>query len=129
MKKLNQMKIEELRIGDILFKDEWMPCVTYVIEIGKTFEYVAFKSGEVLDADSLAYYTEYVYIGRLQYQINVQWSERNQKYIAYSPEWNNSNDGDTYEQAITNMQISIIRLMQVCEEVGKPFPKPNLFVD
>lgn len=61
----------------------------------------------------------------MKYSIFIQWSEEDQLYIAFLPEWvaYARTHGGTYETALKNAQEVLEDLIYGYEKIGKPLPE------
>jgi predicted RNase H-like HicB family nuclease len=61
-----------------------------------------------------------------RYEIILYWSNEDDAYIAEVPElaWCAA-DGQTYQEAITNVEVVIDEWIEVAIEEGRPVPKPK----
>lgn len=61
-----------------------------------------------------------------KYEVIVWWSEKDQAYIAEVPELPGCmSDGETYEEALKNMQIIISKWVAIAKELGRKIPEPK----
>lgn len=61
-----------------------------------------------------------------KYEIIVFWSEEDGAFIAEVPELPGCmSDGDTYEKAMTNVQIVIAEWIETAKEMGRDIPAPK----
>jgi len=59
-----------------------------------------------------------------KYEVIVWWSEKDKTYIAEVPELPGCmSDGETYEEALKNIQIIISEWIEVAKELGREIPK------
>ncbi len=59
------------------------------------------------------------------YSINIQWSNRDQAYIANVPEIAGcKTHGDTYEEAFNNILEVMELWIEAAEEAGESIPQP-----
>lgn len=59
------------------------------------------------------------------YSINIQWSNRDQAYIANVPELPGcKTHGDTYEEAFNNILEVMELWIEAAEEAGESIPQP-----
>jgi predicted RNase H-like HicB family nuclease len=59
------------------------------------------------------------------YSINIQWSNRDQAYIANVPELAGcKTHGDTYEEAFNNILEVMELWIEAAEEAGESIPQP-----
>ena len=65
----------------------------------------------------------------MKYTIIIQWSDEDKCFVALLPEFNDVmqpvTHGDTYEEAIKNVQEVIDLLIETYQEEGKPLPTPK----
>jgi len=62
-----------------------------------------------------------------QYSINIQWSDRDQAYIANVPELSGcKTHGDTYKEALNNVLEVIELWIAAAEEAGETIPQPQI---
>lgn len=61
-----------------------------------------------------------------KYEIILYWSEEDQVFIAEVPELPGcAADGETYQQALANVQIIIEEWLETAKELGRPVPEPK----
>jgi len=61
-----------------------------------------------------------------KYEVIVWWSEKDQAYIAEVPELPGCmSDGETYEEALKNIQIIISEWIDTAKELGREIPEPK----
>ena len=61
-----------------------------------------------------------------KYEVIVWWSEKDQAYIAEIPELPGCmSDGETYEEALRNIQIIISEWVEIAKELGREIPEPK----
>ena len=61
-----------------------------------------------------------------RYEIILYWSAEDQAIIAEVPELPGcAADGATYEEALTNVQITITEWIETAEELGRDIPQPK----
>ena len=61
-----------------------------------------------------------------KYEIIIYWSEEDQAYIAEVPELPGcAADGNTYEEALTNVQQIIDEWIETALELGRQIPQPK----
>lgn len=61
-----------------------------------------------------------------KYEIIIYWSEDDKAFIAEVPELPGcAADGDTYQEAITNVEVIIQEWIKTAKELGRPIPKPK----
>jgi predicted RNase H-like HicB family nuclease len=62
----------------------------------------------------------------LRYEIILYWSEEDQAFIAEVPELPGcAADGETYQEALQNVEIIMQEWIETAEELGRPIPKPK----
>ena len=62
------------------------------------------------------------------YSIVIQWSQKDNCFVASLPEWGNYNThGKTYEQALSNAQKILDALIRTSLYEGKPLPEAKTF--
>ena len=62
------------------------------------------------------------------YSIVIQWSQKDNCFVASLPEWNNRNtSGETYEQALANAQKMLASLIESSVSQGKSLPQAQTF--
>jgi predicted RNase H-like HicB family nuclease len=64
----------------------------------------------------------------MKYSILIQWSEEDQLYIAFLPEWGSyaRTHGESYEEALKNAQEVLEDLIYGYEQIGKPLPESRI---
>jgi len=63
----------------------------------------------------------------IQYSIIIQWSDRNEAYLANVPELPGCHThGDTYQEALENALEVIELWIEAAEKDGLPIPEPRL---
>jgi predicted RNase H-like HicB family nuclease len=62
----------------------------------------------------------------LKYEIIIYWSEEDQAYIAEVPELPGcAADGQTYKQALANVEVIIHEWIETAKELNRPVPTPK----
>jgi predicted RNase H-like HicB family nuclease len=62
----------------------------------------------------------------LRYEIILYWSEEDQAFIAEVPELPGcAADGETYQEALQNVEVIMQEWIETAEELGRPIPKPK----
>lgn len=62
------------------------------------------------------------------YSIVIQWSEKDQCFVASLPEWGNYNThGDSYEEVLAKAQEVLTSLIKLSVSQGRSLPKPKTF--
>jgi len=61
-----------------------------------------------------------------KYEVIVWWSEKDQSYIVEAPELSGcTSDGETYEEALRNVQLIISEWVETAKELGREIPEPK----
>ena len=61
-----------------------------------------------------------------KYEIIIYWSKEDQSYIAEVPELAGCvADGETYQDAIKNVEVVIQEWIETAREVERPIPQPR----
>jgi predicted RNase H-like HicB family nuclease len=61
-----------------------------------------------------------------KYEIIIHWSEEDQGYIAEVPELPGCMaDGETYEEAVKNVQVIISEWIETARSLGRNIPEPR----
>ena len=61
-----------------------------------------------------------------KYEIIIYWSEEDRSYIAEVPELPGcAADGQTYRQALTNVEVVIQEWIDTAKELSRPIPEPK----
>ncbi|MBI4586003.1 MAG: type II toxin-antitoxin system HicB family antitoxin [Planctomycetes bacterium] len=61
-----------------------------------------------------------------KYEIIIYWSNEDQAYIAEVPELPGcAADGDTYQEALRNVELIIKEWIETATELGRPIPQPK----
>ena len=62
----------------------------------------------------------------IKYEINIFWSKEDQAYIAEVPELPGcAADGETYQEALTNVEVIIEEWIQTAKDQDRPIPRPS----
>ena len=62
----------------------------------------------------------------VKYEIIIYWSQDDEAFIAEVPELPGcAADGDTYQQALDNVQVIIREWIETATELGREVPKPK----
>jgi len=62
----------------------------------------------------------------LKYEIIIYWSEEDQAYVAEVPELPGcAADGETYKQALANVEVIIHEWIETAKELNRPVPTPK----
>lgn len=61
-----------------------------------------------------------------KYEIIMYWSEDDQAFIAEVPELPGCMaDGETYQEALANVEVIIREWIETAQELGRPIPQPK----
>ena len=61
-----------------------------------------------------------------KYEVIIYWSEEDQAFIAEVPELAGcAADGSTYQDALTNVQVSVQEWIDAARELGREIPEPK----
>lgn len=62
----------------------------------------------------------------LRYEVILYWSEIDQAFIAEVPELPGcAADGETYQQALQNVEVIMQEWIETAQELGRSVPKPK----
>ncbi|AVH72656.1 type II toxin-antitoxin system HicB family antitoxin [Nostoc sp. 'Lobaria pulmonaria (5183) cyanobiont'] len=62
-----------------------------------------------------------------RYEIILYWSELDQAFIAEVPELSGcAADGDTYQEALHNVELVVQEWIETAKDLGRPVPEPRL---
>ncbi len=62
------------------------------------------------------------------YSIVIQWSQKDNCFVASLPEWNNKNtSGESYEQALANAKKMLATLIESSKSQGESLPQAKTF--
>jgi predicted RNase H-like HicB family nuclease len=62
----------------------------------------------------------------VKYEIIIYWSQDDEAFIAEVPELPGcAADGDTYQQALENVQVIIREWIETATELGREMPEPK----
>ncbi|MCI0734341.1 MAG: type II toxin-antitoxin system HicB family antitoxin [Methylococcaceae bacterium] len=62
----------------------------------------------------------------IRYELVIYWSEEDQSFLVEVPELPGCMaDGETYEQAVTNVKKVIEEWIETARELGRPVPEPR----
>jgi predicted RNase H-like HicB family nuclease len=62
----------------------------------------------------------------LRYEIILYWSEEDQAFIAEVPELPGcAADGETYQEALQNVEVIMHEWIATAEDLGRPIPEPK----
>ncbi|MEO5359261.1 MAG: type II toxin-antitoxin system HicB family antitoxin [Nitrospirota bacterium] len=61
-----------------------------------------------------------------KYEIIIYWSTEDDAFIAEAPELPGcAADGSTYQEALSNIEITIAEWIETATELGRPIPQPR----
>ncbi|MEH2461426.1 type II toxin-antitoxin system HicB family antitoxin [Nostoc sp.] len=61
-----------------------------------------------------------------RYEIILYWSELDQSFIAEVPELLGcATDGDTYQEALHNVELVMQEWIETAKDLGRPIPEPR----
>jgi predicted RNase H-like HicB family nuclease len=61
-----------------------------------------------------------------KYEVIIYWSEQDQAFIAEVPELPGcAADGETYRDALANVEVVIKEWIETATELGRPIPQPK----
>ena len=64
--------------------------------------------------------------GSPKYAVILNWSEEDQDFVAEVPELPGcAADGQTYKEALANVEVIIREWIETARELGRPIPKPK----
>ncbi|MBS3909161.1 MAG: type II toxin-antitoxin system HicB family antitoxin [Actinobacteria bacterium] len=62
----------------------------------------------------------------VKYEVIIYWSDDDQSFIAEVPELPGCMaDGETYQEALANVEVVIQEWLDTAKELGRPIPKPR----
>ncbi|MBE9124115.1 type II toxin-antitoxin system HicB family antitoxin [Tychonema sp. LEGE 07199] len=62
----------------------------------------------------------------MKYEIIIYWSEEDQSFIAEVPELPGcAADGQTYQEALQNLEIIMQEWIETANALGRPIPQPK----
>ena len=62
----------------------------------------------------------------MRYEINLYWSEEDQSFIAEVPDLPGcAADGETYQEALQNIEIIMQEWIETAQELGRKIPEPT----
>jgi predicted RNase H-like HicB family nuclease len=62
----------------------------------------------------------------IRYEVIIYWSDEDQAFIAEVPELPGCMaDGNSYQEAIANVEIIIKEWLETAQELGRPIPEPK----
>ncbi|MFN6530626.1 type II toxin-antitoxin system HicB family antitoxin [Nostoc sp. ChiSLP03a] len=61
-----------------------------------------------------------------RYEIILYWSELDRAFIAEVPELSGcAADGDTYQEALNNVELVVQEWIETAKDLGRPVPEPR----
>lgn len=62
----------------------------------------------------------------MRYEIILYWSQEDRAFIAEVPELPGcAADGETYQEALQNVEVIMQEWIETAEELGRPIPEPK----
>ncbi|WP_373537174.1 type II toxin-antitoxin system HicB family antitoxin [Microcoleus sp.] len=62
----------------------------------------------------------------MKYEVIIYWSEEEQAFIAQVPESPGcAADGETYQEALQNLEIMMQEWIETANALGRPIPQPK----
>lgn len=62
----------------------------------------------------------------IKYEVIIYWSEEDQSFIAEVPELAGCMaDGQSYQEALANVEVVIQEWIETATELGRPIPEPK----
>jgi predicted RNase H-like HicB family nuclease len=62
----------------------------------------------------------------IRYEMILYWSQTDQAFLAEAPELPGcTEDGATYQDAVTNLELVIREWIETARELGRPVPEPR----
>jgi predicted RNase H-like HicB family nuclease len=63
---------------------------------------------------------------KIKYELIIYWSEVDQSFIVEVPELPGCMaDGETYQEAVQNVEVIIQEWIETAQELGRPIPEPK----
>jgi len=63
---------------------------------------------------------------KIKYELIIYWSEVDRAFIVEVPELPGcAADGDTYQEAVQNVEVAIREWIATAQELGRPIPEPK----
>lgn len=61
-----------------------------------------------------------------KYEVIIYWSEDDKAFIAEVPELAGCMaDGETYQEALANVEVIVQEWIEIAREIGRPIPEPK----
>ena len=62
----------------------------------------------------------------MKYEVIIYWSDEDQAFIAEVPELPGcAADGETYQEALQNLEIMMQEWIETANKLGRPIPQPK----
>lgn len=62
----------------------------------------------------------------IKYELIIYWSEDDQAFVVEVPELSGcAADGETYQEAVANVEIVIREWIETAQSLGRPIPEPK----
>ena len=62
----------------------------------------------------------------MKYEVIIYWSDEDQAFIAEAPELPGcAADGETYQEALQNLEIIMQEWIETANALGRPIPQPK----
>ncbi len=62
----------------------------------------------------------------MKYEIIIYWSDEDEPFIAEVPELPGcATDGETYQEAVQNVEIIMQQWIETAQEIGRAIPQPK----
>lgn len=63
---------------------------------------------------------------KIKYELIIYWSEVDQAFVVEVPELPGcTSDGETYQEAVQNVEVVIQQWIEIAQELGRPIPEPK----
>jgi predicted RNase H-like HicB family nuclease len=63
---------------------------------------------------------------QVKYELIIYWSEAEQAFIVEVPKLPGcAADGETYQEAVQNVEVVIQEWLEIAQELGRPTPEPK----
>ncbi|MBV8886802.1 MAG: type II toxin-antitoxin system HicB family antitoxin [Chroococcidiopsidaceae cyanobacterium CP_BM_RX_35] len=63
---------------------------------------------------------------KIKYELIIYWSEVDQAFVVEVPELPGcAADGETYQEAVQNVEVVIREWIATAQELGRPIPEPK----
>ncbi|MBI4688701.1 MAG: type II toxin-antitoxin system HicB family antitoxin [Nitrospirae bacterium] len=65
-------------------------------------------------------------MSKYKYEVIIYWSREDQAFLAEVPELPGcAADGNTYQEALANVEVIINEWIETAKELGRPIPEPK----